>query len=61
MLRDRSESHGRLVVSRKTGERVLIGDDVIVEVVEHDRSRVRIAVTAPREVRVLREELADDS
>lgn len=46
-----------LVLARKLGERIMIGDGVAVTVVEMDRRNVRLAIEAPRSVTVLREEL----
>ena len=43
-----------LLLSRKTGERLVIGDDIVVTVMEVRGSRVRISIDAPREVRVRR-------
>jgi len=48
-----------LVLSRKTGERIHIGDDIFVEVRRVSGNRVTLAVKAPREVRILRGELFD--
>ncbi len=52
---------GRLTVTRRPGERIFVGDDVIVELVEWSRSemKARIAITAPRDMPILREEIAD--
>jgi carbon storage regulator len=46
-----------LVLSRKAGERIDIGDDVSVFVVETSNGRVRIGIEAPREISVRRGEL----
>jgi len=48
-----------LVLSRKTGERIHIGNDVFVEVRRVAGNRVTLAISAPRSVRVLRGELLD--
>jgi len=48
-----------LVLSRKTGERIHIGDDIFVEVRRVAGNRVTLAIKAPREVRILRGELMD--
>jgi len=48
-----------LVLSRKTGERIHIGDDIFVEVRRVAGNRVTLAIKAPREVRILRGELFD--
>lgn len=46
-----------LTITRRPGERILIGDDVVVEIVEVTGTTVRLGITAPRELRVYREEL----
>jgi carbon storage regulator CsrA len=48
-----------LVLSRKVGERIHIGDDIFVEVRRVSGNRVTLAVNAPREIRVLRGELLE--
>ena len=47
-----------LVVSRKPGQRILIGDKIVVTVVKVSGGAVRIGVEAPAELPVIREELA---
>jgi carbon storage regulator len=46
-----------LVLSRKRGELIQIGDNVFVEVVEVRGDKVRLGITAPPEVRVDRREV----
>jgi len=46
-----------LVISRRAGQSVLIGDDVEIHVVEVAGSRVKLAIQAPREHRILRKEV----
>ena len=46
-----------LVLSRKPGEAVVIGDDIILTVKRISGSRVTISVQAPTHVKVLRGEL----
>lgn len=48
-----------LVLSRKVGERVVIADGVIVQVVDVKRGRVRLGIKAPPDVPVRRAELRD--
>lgn len=48
-----------LVLSRKAGERILIGDDVAITVVRIGPNSVRIGIEAPREMNIVREELCD--
>lgn len=47
-----------LVLSRKVGERILIGDKISVTIVKIGHGGVRIGVEAPPELAVVREELA---
>lgn len=46
-----------LVLSRKVGERIKIGDDIEIIVVEIDRGTVRLGIKAPRSTKIYREEL----
>lgn len=46
-----------LVLSRKPGESIRIGEDVIVTVSEIKGGRVRIGIEAPDSVRIRRDEL----
>lgn len=46
-----------LVLSRKTQERIQIGDNVVVTVLRVKGNMVRIGIEAPKDVRVLRAEL----
>jgi carbon storage regulator len=48
-----------LVLSRKTGERICIGSDIVIEVRRVAGNRVSLAVEAPRNIRILRGELKD--
>ncbi len=48
-----------LVLSRKSGEEVVIGNGVSVKVVEIRHGKVRLGFTAPPEVPVHRREIAD--
>ena len=49
-----------LVLSRKIGERILIGDKIAVTVVKVGHGGVRIGIEAPTELAVIREELANE-
>lgn len=48
-----------LVLTRKTQERIQIGDNVTITVVRIKGNTVRVGIEAPQEVRVVRGELAE--
>ena len=50
-----------LVLSRKVGERVLIGKDIAVTVVRISGGGVRLGIQAPSDLAVIREELSGSS
>jgi len=48
-----------LVLTRKHGEKILIGDNIEVTVLGWSESQVRIGIEAPREIAVDREEVRE--
>ncbi len=46
-----------LVLTRKQDEGILIGRDILVTVISIDGDKIRLGIEAPKEVRVIREEL----
>jgi len=46
-----------LVITRRSGERVVLGDDITITVLEISGSTVRLGIDAPTEVPVYRHEL----
>ena len=46
-----------LIITRRPGEKVMLGDDVVIEVIEVSGASVRIGIDAPKSVPVYREEL----
>jgi carbon storage regulator len=46
-----------LILSRRLGESVTIGDDIVVTVVGVSGNQIRLGISAPKAVRVLREEI----
>ena len=46
-----------LVLTRKTNQSIMIGDDVEVTVLAVSRDKIRLGITAPREVPVFRKEV----
>ncbi|BDR67500.1 carbon storage regulator [Clostridium tetani] len=49
-----------LVVGRKKGESIIIGDDIEVTVVKIDDGTVKLAISAPKDVTILRKELVKE-
>ena len=48
-----------LVLSRKRDERIVIGDNIVITVVEVRGDKVRLGIEAPSEVPVHRQEVLD--
>lgn len=48
-----------LVLTRKLGEGIVIGDDVTITIVEMKGGNVRIGIDAPREKKIYRQEIFD--
>ncbi len=46
-----------LALTRRAGERLIIGDDIVLTVVEVRGDNVKIAIEAPKEVKIYRGEI----
>ena len=46
-----------LVLSRKLGEKIFIGENICITVVDIDRGKIRLGIEAPRNVPIYRQEL----
>ncbi len=46
-----------LVVTRKTDESIIIADNIEIAVLEITKDRVKIGITAPRDMKIIRNEL----
>ncbi|MDX6636510.1 MAG: carbon storage regulator [Solirubrobacterales bacterium] len=46
-----------LVLTRKTNQSIVIGDDIEVTVLAVSRDKIRLGITAPREIPVYRKEI----
>jgi carbon storage regulator len=46
-----------LVLTRRPGESIIVGQDIVITVIEIKGGQVRIGIDAPREVQVHREEI----
>lgn len=49
-----------LVLTRKSGERIMIGEEIEITVVAVDGEAVRLGISAPREVPVFRSEIFEE-
>jgi carbon storage regulator len=48
-----------LVLTRKAGEGIIIGDDVTIKVIELKGGAIRIGIDAPRDKKIYRQEVYD--
>ena len=48
-----------LILSRKINEKIMIGDDISISIIEIRGDQVRIGVDAPKKVKVFRQEVFD--
>lgn len=46
-----------LVLSRRLGEKVLIGGNICITVVDIDRGKIRLGIEAPKSISITRDEL----
>ncbi len=46
-----------MVMRRREGEKILIGDDIVIHIAQIGRNRVRIGIEAPRELTIVAEEV----
>ena len=54
---DETEDAGMLVLTRRVGEKIMIGDDIEIEVLGHRGTQIKLGIDAPREVPVHRLEV----
>lgn len=48
-----------LVLTRKVGEAIMIGDDIVIRVMGINGGSMRVGIEAPRDIRVDREEIRE--
>lgn len=46
-----------LVLTRRLGETIFIGPDIAIKVVDIEQGKVRLGIEAPRDVKIVRNEL----
>jgi carbon storage regulator len=50
-----------LVLTRKTNQSIMIGDDIEITVLSVSGDKVRIGIEAPRDISVFRQEVLDNA
>lgn len=45
-----------LVLTRKNGQRIHVGPDIVIEVIESRTGKVRLGIVAPKDVQVVRDD-----
>ena len=48
-----------LILTRRAGESILIGDDITITVLDVRKNQAKIGIEAPKEILILRDEIAD--
>lgn len=48
-----------LVLTRKTGEGIVIGDDITVRIIESKGGNIRLGIDAPKNKKIYRQEVYD--
>ena len=48
-----------LILSRKTDEEIILGNDIVIKITEISRGNVKIGIEAPRDTVILRGELKE--
>lgn len=46
-----------LILTRRIDERIFIGDEIVLSVLDIEGNRVKLGIQAPKEVAILREEI----
>ena len=49
-----------LVISRRVGEELKIGEDIYIKIIDIDKNQVKIGLEAPKEITILRMELVKE-
>ncbi|HEX2937973.1 MAG TPA: carbon storage regulator CsrA [Ruminiclostridium sp.] len=50
-----------LVLARRSGDSIIIGDDIEITVIEVQGDKVKLGIKAPKKVPVMRRELLDEA
>jgi carbon storage regulator len=49
-----------LILTRRPGETILIGENIKITVLDVDRNQIRIGIDAPKKIDIVREELVSE-
>jgi len=49
-----------LVLARKLGESIILGDDISIRVISIDKGVVKLGIDAPKNISIMRSELLED-
>ncbi|SHE36062.1 carbon storage regulator [Caloramator proteoclasticus] len=49
-----------LILTRKVGEKILIGENIEITILENNQGNIKIGIEAPKDVRVVRYELIEE-
>lgn len=49
-----------LVLNRKSGESIILGDNIEITILEIQEGKIKIGIEAPREINILRKEVYDE-
>lgn len=50
-----------LILERKDGQSILIGDDIVVTILKNRNGPSRVGIKAPKNIKILREELVNSN
>ncbi len=50
-----------LILTRRSNERIFIGDDIVLSVLAIEGNRVKLGIDAPKDVSILREEIREST
>lgn len=48
-----------LVITRKPSQRIVIGGNIVIDLIQVQGNRVRVGISAPAEITIMREELLE--
>jgi len=54
-----AETYRLLILTRRSNERIFIGDNIVLSVLAIEGNRVKLGIDAPKDVSILREEIRE--